>query len=400
MSHVFFFSYAHENLDKHLREFFEGLCEDVSPNTPWAAKDPRLSFRDKDNLPLMDQWKPSILDALQSSSVFVCITSTAYLQKPFCGQEYWIFDQRRRQSLPTPKVILPVIWAPVQRRLPAFMNEIQWQQGEMPDIYFEKGLRYLKKLAPNEYEVCVAKFADAISRAYQNYPSIPPLSGVAPFENIPNAFAGGQWEEAAGPTGWVSGPGVANFVFAAALKHELPQPPGKYGSSAAEWRPYLPAAAKTISEIAKAAAKKHSLRYREILVNDQLSAELQGARIRKNLTLLLADARTLPFQQYRQVVTFDGETWEGSALLMPWDNVAGLWEDAPLQSAVKTTFPIKSQLKAPVFQAPISTENELERVLDVTLTDLLAAFTKVETEKKYKTDQGPASITGPTGVAA
>ena len=99
MAHVFFFNYAHENRDKQLEAFFEDLCAEVAPYTPWAADDLRISFRDGQNLALMQEWRPALLKALQTSAVLVAITSPAYFQKRFCGQEYYIFDQRRRQKL-------------------------------------------------------------------------------------------------------------------------------------------------------------------------------------------------------------------------------------------------------------------------------------------------------------
>ena len=180
----------------------------------------------------------------------------------------------------------------------------------MPGTYHKNGLRYLKRIEPTEYDKCVTAFGEAIRKAWQKHPAIPALANVPAFTDIPNQFAGGQWEEAAGPVGWLPGPGVANFVFAAAINKQLQKPTGRYGASAAEWRPYLPPVAKTVSEIAKEAAKKHCLRYREIVVNDKLVAELQGARDRKNLTLVLADAQTLPIDQYQPVATFDTETWD------------------------------------------------------------------------------------------
>ena len=399
MSHVFFFSYASENYDKELKAFFQDLCTEVAPYTAWKPEDSRVSFRDGKDLALMEGWRPSLLDALQTSAVFVCVTSIAYFQKPFCGQEYFVFDQRRRHALQdgdvVPQTILPVIWAPIDKPLP-FADEIQLKTGGMSDIYKERGLRYLKKLDRDEYDKCVVEFALAIKNAWNSHkaPPVPPLPDVAPFGQIPNAFAGGQWEDAAGPGGWLPGPGVANFVFAAALNTDLKE--ARYGATPADWRPYLPPVATTIAEMAKAAAKKHSLRYREILVNDQLAVELHGARDRKNLTLLLADPRTLPIQQYQPIGAFDGLTWEGTSLLLLWDGAAGSWQQQ--EPVVTHTFPIRSQLKAPAYLGPVSSAGDLEKLLDTTLADLRSALTKAETEKKEKIDEGPAQLTGPTGA--
>ena len=163
--------------------------------TPWAAEDLRISFRDGQNLPLMQEWQPALLKALQTSAVLVAVTSPAYFQKRFCGQEYYIFDQRRRQNLPPgtqpPGVILPIIWAPVQNGLPDCIDKVQWQKGSMHPLYESKGLRYLKKLEPTEYERCVIAFAEAIKNAWEAHKNIPELPNVAPFEDIPNTFAAG-----------------------------------------------------------------------------------------------------------------------------------------------------------------------------------------------------------------
>ena len=405
MSHEFFFSYASVNLDKELRAFFELLCEEVAPYTPWGKDDPRISFRDGKDLPLMEEWKPALLEALQTSAVMVCVTSAAYFQSTVCGQEYYIFNQRRRQGLapgaPVPRVVLPVLWAPVDGNLPIFdgihvkppkISEEYWQ------VYLTRGLRYLKKLEYSEYEKVVTAFAEAIHAAAKRHLDIKPLAKVEELEQIPNAFAGGVWEEAADPGGWATGPGVVNFVFAAAVGAELPQPAGRYGTQSAEWRPYLPPEPRTIAEIARAAAKKNQLRYREIPVDPQLGAELKGSRERRNLTLVIADAQSLHIPQYGPVATFDSDTWEGTALVMPWDDAAGPWEDTTLQTVVAKTFPIRKQLTAPSYQAPVKTAADLEKTLDNTFTDLRCALTKAETEKKDRLYDPPPQVSGPAGT--
>jgi FxsC-like protein len=329
----------------------------------------------------------------------VCVTSPRYFASRFCGQEYYLFDERRRaaaENRSPPAVILPIIWVPAPDGLPSIMNQVQWQPGGMPELYQTKGLRYLKILAPADYKRCVVAFGEAIRDAWRTHPAIPPLQGVAPFENIPNTFAGPQ-DAALGPQGYLPGPGVACFVYAAGRRSEIPQPPGRYGATAAEWRPYLPPERATVAEIARSIASRQSLSYREIPVDDNLPTELSGARERKNLTLVVADPCTLPMQPYRPVTVFDGDPWEGTAVLMPWDGAIGPWDER-LQSIVRNTFPVRSQAKAPPFQAPIPTVADFERTLDLTLTDLRAAITRTESEKKQKTDGPPPQVVGPSGA--
>jgi hypothetical protein len=407
MAHVFFFGYAHENLNNHLTEFFEDLCKHLSEAissdpasgqvVSWAAQDPNISFRDGKDLALMDNWRPAILNALQSSSVLVSVTSPAYFQKKFCGQEYFIFDHRRQQGIAgglAPEVILPVIWIPITQKLP-FIREIQLDTGLMSPLYREKGLKYLKIFQPREYEKCVWQFGEAIKHAWTAHPSIPPLKNVLPFDQIPNAFAGGVWDEAITSGGWILGPGVVNFVFAAGVDSELNSPAGRYGGKAAEWRPYLPPEPRTIEEIARAAATKHSLRYREIVIDQQLSNELDGTRNRKNLTLVLADPQTLALAilKYQPLKSFDGHTWAGTSLMILWDGVI-----SPLiQQTISQTFPIKSVLKPPLYRPQIGTADDLDKLLDITLAELRASMTQTETKDKDKTDDAPAQISGTLG---
>jgi len=171
-SHVFFFSYASENRSSNgqLVGFFEDLCAAVAVHTKWAERDQRVSFRDGVNLPLMETWEPALMKALQTSAVLVCVTSLAYFQSRFCGQEYSVFDRRRRQNLkdkaPVPAVILPVIWAPTPGGLPEYMNEMQWGKDEMPAQYDTKGLHYLRIADRTAYDKCVLAFAEAIKTAW------------------------------------------------------------------------------------------------------------------------------------------------------------------------------------------------------------------------------------------
>src|SRR6185503_8178272 len=127
MPHIFFFSYSRKDQDPYLEDFYKNLSAEVAGPTPFEANDSRVSFRDTTEIPLMTDWQARIEDSLQTSSVLVCVTSVKYLNSEFCGKEYYVFDQRRRQGLPAgqspPPTILPVIWWPVG--LPGMMKDVQ-----------------------------------------------------------------------------------------------------------------------------------------------------------------------------------------------------------------------------------------------------------------------------------
>ena len=235
--------------------------------------------------------------------------------------------------------------------------------------------------------------ADAIVSAWQKHKEIPPLE-IGPFEDIPNQFTLGEWHEAANESGWLPGPDIANFIFATGTKDQLPKPPGRYGEAASGWRPYLPESQKTVAEIAKEITHKKALRYREIVIDKRLPGELAGAKDRKNLTVVVtANPRALSFEPYSWVAAFDGVSWEGTSLLVPWDGIEGQWEDRTIRDPLATTFPIVSQLSQPAFHAPIPSIDALQTSIDVTLTELRARLTKKAIELKPKTDAPPASVT-------
>jgi hypothetical protein len=393
MPHIVFFSYARENLDPYLDDFFKDLAGEIAPHTPWPAEDERVAFTDRNNIRLMENWAPRIDEALQTTSVLVCITSVAYFLKEFCGKEYYVFDQRRRQGLaagtPPPPVILPVIWAPVLDGLPEFMTEPQYVPPGIADEYRRVGLRRLKRLKRPAYDECVVAFADAIRDAAHRY-NIPRLPDAMDFDEIPNAFASGDWQEAAGPRGWLTGPEVANFVFAGRVRGDVVPPTPRFGDLPAHWRPYLPPRPTTILEYAKNVARK-KFKFREIRVDSTLAEELAAARNRKNLTIMVADPHALPLPTFQRARAIEDLWWEGTALVLPCDDSVPRAVETGVPQGLEAVFPMIAQTSSAAVRVAGS-DQELETVLDVTLTELRAAVTKAETDRKEKTDAPPPDL--------
>ena len=77
--------------------FFRDLCKFIALNTRFEWKDNELAYRDRKNMNLGEPWKPGLREALEVSSVFVCLASPGYLSRAFCGKEFYVFDQRIRK---------------------------------------------------------------------------------------------------------------------------------------------------------------------------------------------------------------------------------------------------------------------------------------------------------------
>ena len=243
MRHILFLSYASENAkDTQFLGFCKELSQVIAPRTPWSYDDDRISFRDRKNLRLGEKWEPELRDALESSSVLVCLTSEAYYRKAFCGKEFYIFERRLKKyeedKINSPPIILPVIWSP--HKIPPMMNTYVWKHDDMPEEYEELGLRDLRWLNRNLYKralAAIARKAVEIWRAREKTLEHP-SDAATEFEQIPNAFGGTEWADAANDQGWIHGPTVANVVYGAGTKLAVASP--KYGDYAREWRPFLP----------------------------------------------------------------------------------------------------------------------------------------------------------------
>ena len=138
------------------------------------------------------------------------------------------------------------------------MGEVQQRPKGISGLYLERGLRYLRRFQKDEYDRCVTELAQGIRAAAKNYGKIKPLNKIDDFPNIPNAFAGGDWQEAATPSGWKRGPEVANFVFVAETADDSPDREARHGAVPAEWRPYLPPEITTILDYARKVKQSNS----------------------------------------------------------------------------------------------------------------------------------------------
>lgn len=384
MPHIVFFSYVRKDLDPVLEIFFRDLCHEIALHTTdWAAEDEEISFRDTNNLRLMENWKPHIVKALQSSSVLVCITTPKYFTHPFCGKEYWFFDRRRRQGLPPgsepPPVILPVIWVPTKGEPPAGIKDMQQTPHGIPELYRQKGLRQLKFENEPLYHQCVAAFATTIREAWGKH-KIAPLPDIQDFLDVPNAFADGEWLEAADKQQgwWLRGPEVANFLFVAGKSGEIPAPEGRYGAKPSAWRPYLPATDTSIADHAKNAAEKQSFKFREIAVDASTPDELKAAKDRKNLCIVIGDPKSLALDKFKPVQAIDDLLWTGTSMILPCDDIVVKWNDE-LEKELLSKFPVIMQTRSP---KPLRTDGELIQKLETTLTELHTAVRDAETAGK------------------
>jgi FxsC-like protein len=276
------------------------------------------------------------------------------------------------------------------------MNAYIWK-ADFPSEYEQRGLKELRWLKSGSYKKIVAAIGHRIIDLWKKREMQAEIaSDVAlAFDQIPNAF-GGEIEDAADSKGWIRGPVVANVVYGAGTKHAVPTLgiAPKYGNSPRDWKPYLPPTSDTVADLTQAVIRGQALRYREIPVDGNMEAELISAQERNNLILMIADPASITDEEESKLSDFDQLKPEGTALLMPWDEVQqSPWKNEKLQKSIDRVFPVKSRTPS-CYRAPILTVDQLRGTLDTTLVEMRNSLTKLGASLKPSDDLGPAVVSG------
>ena len=133
----FFFSYASLDLngqDNRLMEFYNRLRGRVQSLTGHPGED-FAAFR---SLRPGEEWKPELIDALQTRQSMVCIYSPSYFESAYCGKEMMVFLERRRHfkrahSGSSANSIIPVYWQPCSQEIPRTVDGL-FQYAWTPQI--------------------------------------------------------------------------------------------------------------------------------------------------------------------------------------------------------------------------------------------------------------------------
>lgn len=87
MAYEFFFSYTRANNDPYLKLFFDAVSEVIRERRGLPANVP-VGFFDQRELELGEDWDQAIVDALQTSRVFLAVWSPGYFKSEYCGKEW------------------------------------------------------------------------------------------------------------------------------------------------------------------------------------------------------------------------------------------------------------------------------------------------------------------------
>jgi FxsC-like protein len=395
MRYWFFFSYARDNKDRFLERFYRDLHSAVAGLQyfdPQKGEEP--SFMDAENLQLMSSWTHHLMNALQASRTFVCTVTPAYVNKQFCGKEFWLFDRRRRHGLPKdaapPGVMLPVIWIPTE--FPAAITSAQFDHADLPDEYKKHGLQYLMKLKRTvQYEKCVQVFARALIDAGRAHPAAPPFPYQGPFEDVPGAFE-------------PAGSHLARFAFLAGPKSDFAGLPIAERYSPARscyWKPFNPPVAETVAEMAETIAIDARFGYEELPVDATLANKVLASKPNARV-ILVVDPWTLRNPTYREFVKpIDKIEDPPSVIFAPLNSPDQLTpeERAELDAAMAETFPSRSNQNNPdLFRKGISNAGDLRAEIARALASAHLKDISSAAEQKPPTGTLPVLSAAPAGT--
>ena len=309
----FFLSYTRANNDVFLQKFFDELSQAVRDRRGLPA-DAVVGFFDQRDLELGEQWDRSIVEALQTSSVFLAVTSPGYFRSEYCGKEWGIFRQRLVAAAPPPlpPLIKPIVWIPTNiGALPTPVTVGQFTFGDPQAIHNQRGFKYLLKNLQEQqvtFNNLIEALAQEICDAADQH-QVPRLNPVPELRVAPSVFSASPIGAAAVRAAAPSGPKHVRFVYVAA-------DPNRFGAArtsdpyidvgGADWKPFFPADQTRIHRLVQNFVSSDDLDFtsEELRFGDNLLAEIDDAWNRRQIVVLIVDGWTVQWDaQYRAILS-------------------------------------------------------------------------------------------------
>jgi FxsC-like protein len=381
MSHWFFLSYARENYDQYLLDFYRDLNKKICDlATPGDGED---GFLDMNGIEVGKQWPDELTAALQKCQAFISLYSPAYFTKEYCGKEWRAFSDRQAAygtDLPAnvsrPSLIMPVLWVPENRLpspLPDAVSTVQYKHNDFGEEYARVGLKQLMAVSKyrDDYLEFLAKFADKLIQAVKSNP-LPHQPHLPPINEIESAFHVRVAEVIKPAAEWVNrGPRSVQFFFVAARRDELKgvreklDPYGEEGGY--YWQPYFPEHTDEVGGMALQVAVDEKLRPECMELDDFTIERLDEAESNNKLVAIFIDTWTLCLPRYNTFMNkYDRRNFVNCVVLIAWNDRDGETEfNRPtLTNNVWGTFPNHAARPDPnCFLDSISSHEELKKAL-------------------------------------
>lgn len=419
--YFFFLSYFHRDAKENVwfKQFYEDLTRDVAVEAtlPADAPDTTIRFLDRESIQTGDRWDNTLIEALQTSRVFVPVYSKGYFKSEFCGKEYRLFLDRVREyeknkglAEGDAPLVIPVLWgrpSAIKKCIPKAIEDISWIQFEdaaLGPLYSNFGLEYLIRMGTSKdskeytaYQQFLLGIRERIVERANDHPTVPRASKVPALEQICSAFisdtptgVGVVPAEAAGAAGAAAdvpaaaGPEVAWFVYVAGsptqfTKANIQRTLNCYGTTGGfEWQPYLPSTRK-IGIIANNVASEKEVYSQQLAVSDKFIEQLREAEKTNTIVVLIIDPWSLQLYE-GQLSAYDENMLSNCGAIVLWNDSDEETKQtrATLHGQLKKTFS-RNMISRDVFFRESSNETELRTALAAAIDDV---YRKVDARAK------------------
>ena len=250
---IYFLSYARDDFyvqgtkgleeEPYLAKFFKDLRETVRSKAGRVPAD-RVDFRDTEQLGLGQQWRPAVLDGLQTCRTVVALFTPTFFIRPECGIELGYMLRRRRQSYPEGSqphdFIIPIVWE-TGAQIPPALASINYFSARLPAAYKEYGLRVLARNTAfaTVFERSIQSFATESDKNRDgSCPCCLPIRR-RPTRRYPEPFVAASEGGKPPVRDAIKGPNGVRFAYVAATRDEIGnklhlEP---YGTCSEEWQP-------------------------------------------------------------------------------------------------------------------------------------------------------------------
>jgi FxsC-like protein len=412
----FFVSYSSQHEPTYVLDFYRELVRNVRDLVGGEEAD--IGFLAGKDIKLGESWPAELDQALQSCRVFLPLLSPAYLASDYCGREWLAFRMRQAAAAapdqPTPPLILPVLWTPLDRlqSVPPELSELQRRRLTLGDDYATEGMDFLMRLEGKKdtRETIIRALARELVTAAQEYP-LPPLAVpprikqlVSPWRQPEvGALALPRAAEAAG-----AGPRYVQFVFVAGRSAELgplKRSATYYGNQAGEWKPYLPDLPEDIEWLTQQIALDQRLRCRDTLPpTPDLIKQLEVAEKQNRIVVIVVDTWSLQIEGYQTLMAeYDGRRFGNCVVLVPWNpkDPEVTTQRARLEAAVARVFARIKRDQSPNFLDTVSSFDDFKDTLSKALNrlklELLAAAPVLQTAEGRPMTQPMLTVAGGPG---
>lgn len=354
-----FVSYASENRSyKADCDLFDEFVSEVvnEVNQTKATPEKVVEFLAHRDIEAGVEWPDTLKDALRTTRVMLSFFSPYYFNSRWCGREFQVFLDRRKQWAPGANeeahstFIIPVLWIPATVPQSVAGSQQNWDSG-FPQEYRDLGARKLLQLEKKTEKVAVVSALAARIVKMLGLSALPELAALGATETLPSAF-----ETSAAPAaGGAATASPAYFVFAAGNRTEIANTARNNiapwaNTNGRDWRPYYPQAAESAGALAQRAAGDKNRRFVQIDCDGTLGNRLKQAKQENAPVVIFADPWTAALQPYRQALEdYDLLNVLNCSMLVPWnrEDTETTQHEKVLMADLRQALPQKFRQKPP-----------------------------------------------------